>query len=277
MVRASKKEGGDANCKTTADSAGDTEKPPYKLTAMEKEALAKFEAASETRGPRLRVQADGATAKFGVDHPDQAVGILAMMRAIGTTDLDFYDGLMGHLVNASRGQNALSQSGTNFMLSVVKGIEPRDQIEAMLAAQMAAVHAASMTFARRLANVENIPQQDSAQNAFNKLTRTFAAQSRSAQATTASKGEQKMTVQHVHVAEGGQAIVGNVNAPAEGVGARKKVEEQPHALAYAPGVEMPCDIEAEREAVPIASRSGGIASAGCTGPAVALRRATGTP
>ena len=150
MVRRSKNEGGDAHCKTTAGSARDTEKPPYKLTAREKEALAKFEAASEARGPRLKVQADGATAKFSVDHPDEAVGILALMRAIGTTDLDFYDGLMGHLVNASRGQNALSQSGTNFMLSVVKGIEPRDQIEAMLAAQMAAVHAASMTFARRL-------------------------------------------------------------------------------------------------------------------------------
>jgi hypothetical protein len=46
-----------------------------------------------------------------------------------------------------------------------------------------------------------------------------------------------MTVQHVHVAEGGQAIVGNVNAPAEGVGARKKPEVQPHALGYAPGID----------------------------------------
>jgi hypothetical protein len=131
----------------------------------------------------------------------------------------------------------------------------RDQIEAMLAAQMAAVHTASMTFARRLAHVENIPQQDSAERAFNKLTRTFAAQM-SALKEYRSKGEQKMTVQHVHVAEGGQAIVGNVNAPTEGVGARKKVEEQPHALAYAPGVAVLCDIEAEREAVPIASRQG---------------------
>ena len=49
------------------------------------------------------------------------------------------------------------------MLAVVKGIEPRDQIEAMLAAQMAAVHNATMTFARRLAHVELIPQQDSAE------------------------------------------------------------------------------------------------------------------
>ena len=128
----------------------------------EKEALAKFEAASEARGPRLKVQADGAKAKFSVDHPDQPVGTLALMRAIGTSDLDFYDGLMGYLDNASRGQNALSRNGTNFILSVVRGIEPRDQIEATLAAQMPAVQTASMTFARRLAHVENIPQQDSA-------------------------------------------------------------------------------------------------------------------
>ena len=71
----------------------------------------------------------------------------------------------------------------NFMLSVVKGIEPRDQIEAMLAAQMAAVHMASMTFARRLANVQNIPQQDSAQNAFNKL----AAPNRNGAGTRANR------------------------------------------------------------------------------------------
>jgi len=51
--------------------------------------------------------------------------------------------------------------------------EPRDQIEAMLAAQMeAAVYTASMTFVRRLANVENILLEDSAERAFNKLTRT---------------------------------------------------------------------------------------------------------
>ena len=62
-----------------------------------------------------------------------------------------------------------------------------------------------------------------------------------------------MTVQHVHVAEGGQAIVGNVGAPAEGEGARKKSEDQPHALAYAPGVEMPRHVEAERGTVPRAS------------------------
>src|ERR1700693_1388787 len=79
------------------------------------------------------------------------------------------------LVRASR-ESAPSEKSTNFMLAVVKGIEPRDQVEAMLAAQMAAVHNATMTFARRLAHVDNIPQQDSAERAFNKLARTFAVQ-----------------------------------------------------------------------------------------------------
>jgi hypothetical protein len=57
-------------------------------------------------------------------------------------------------VNASE-EKVPSEKGAIFMLAVVKGIEPRDQIEAMLAAQMAAVHMASMTFAKRLGHVDN--------------------------------------------------------------------------------------------------------------------------
>jgi hypothetical protein len=197
---------------------------------------------------------DGDTAKINPDHPDAVIGTLALMQAIGTADLDFYDGLMLQLVNASKGGGP-PEKAVNFMLAVIKGIEPRDQTEAMLASQMAAVHMASMTFARRLASVDTIPQQDSAQNAFNKLARTFAAQVEALKRYR-SGGEQKMTVQHVHVAEGGQAIVGNVTAPAPGGGATEKSKEQPHALGYAPGVEMPRQIEAERATVPCASRSG---------------------
>ena len=107
---------------------------------------------------------------------------------MGTTDLDFFDGLMLQLVNASKGQGP-SDNAVNFMLAVIKGVEPRDQIEAMLAAQMAAVHSATMTFARRLAHVDNIQQQDSAERAFNKLARTFAAQVEALK-NYRSKGEQ---------------------------------------------------------------------------------------
>jgi hypothetical protein len=104
---------------------------------------------------------------------------------------------------------------------------------------------------RRLAHVDNIAQQDSAQTAFNKLARTFAAQVEALK-DYRSKGEQKMTVQHVHVADGGQAVIGNVGTPAPGGGASEKMKEQPHALAYAPGAEMPREVKAERATVPSA-------------------------
>jgi hypothetical protein len=241
--------------KGIAPKAQDDETKPYEPTPAEAETLKAYRAALAKRGPRLKVVVTGNNeVDIGVHHPDSAIGAVALMHALGTTDYDFYDGLIGQLVNASKGKEA-SESGTNFMLSVIKGIEPRDQIEAMLSAQMAAVHMASMTFARRLAHVDTIQQQDSASNAFNKLTRTFAAQAEALKRYR-SGGEQKMTVQHVHVAEGGQAIVGNVSASTEGVGARKKTEVQPHALGYAPGVEMPRQVEKERETMPSTSGAG---------------------
>lgn len=127
---------------------------------------------------------------------------------LGSGGRDFYNGLITQLANVSAAPGGKLDSLT-FMLSVVKGVKPRDQLEAMLAAQMAAVHIASMTFAQRLASVENIPQQDSAERAFNKLTRTYAMQMEALKRYRTG-GEQKMTIQHVTVSEGGQAIVGNV-------------------------------------------------------------------
>ena len=81
---------------------------------------------------------------------------------------------------------------------------------------MAAVHRATMTSARRLSRAEIIQQQESAERAFTKLARTFAAQMEALKRYRTG-GEQKVTVQHVTVNEGGQAVVGNVSqAPGGG-------------------------------------------------------------
>jgi hypothetical protein len=55
----------------------------------------------------------------------------------------------------------------------------------------------------------DLPPQDSAARAFNQLARTFATQVEALKRYRTG-GEQKVTVQHVTVNEGGQAIVGNV-------------------------------------------------------------------
>jgi hypothetical protein len=67
-------------------------------------------------------------------------------------------------------------------------------------------------------------------------------------------GQQKITVEHVHVHSGGQAIVGAV----QGGGVSRKSEEQPHApnaIAHEPGTLL-WGADTERGAVPVAGGAG---------------------
>jgi hypothetical protein len=66
------------------------------------------------------------------------------------------------------------------------------------------------------------------------------------------KGQQKMTVEYVHVYQGGKAVVGAVH---QGGGAGTKTEEQPHApaITFEPGAALPCP-DPQRTAVPVPSR-----------------------
>jgi len=149
--------------------------------------------------------------KMAVDHPSGGHGQALLMEALATTDTDFMVGILTQLGNAGSVGQKVDEQALNFLLSVVKGIQPKDQLETMLAAQMAAVHSLTMTYARRLANAEALPQQESAELTLNKLARTFAAQVEALKRYRTG-GEQKVTVEHVTVNEGGQAIVGNVSS-----------------------------------------------------------------
>src|ERR1700683_2763227 len=127
-----------------------------------------------------------------------------LMEALGTADVDFINGLLNQLDNASN-----DESGLDFMLAVTKGLKPKDHLEAMLVAQMAAVHIATMRYAGNLVRFESLKFLDSAERTLNKLARTFTTQMEALKRYR-SGGEQKVTVRHVSVNEGGQAIVGNV-------------------------------------------------------------------
>lgn len=154
----------------------------------------------------IKLAEDGA---LEIDHSDKGIGTLKLLESCGTADTKFLSPLLNQLANATGKGKDVSEADLNFVLSVIADIKPRDQLEAMLASQMACVHIASMTFARRLAHVENIPQQESAEKAYNKLLRTFTSQMEALRKYR-NGGEQKVTVQHVQVNDGGQAVVGNV-------------------------------------------------------------------
>jgi hypothetical protein len=119
----------------------------------------------------------------------------------------------------------------------------------MIAAQLLACHSASMECYRRaMIREQTFDGRRENLNLANKLSRTYATLLEALNRHR-GKGQQKVTVEHVHVHEGGQAIVGNVET--KGGGVAKEVKEQPHALAYAPGATMPSP-DTQREAVRVA-------------------------
>jgi hypothetical protein len=134
-------------------------------------------------------------------------------------------------------------------VSALLGIAPKDEIEGMIAAQLLAAHNAGMECYRRAMLVEQTFEGYRENlNQANKLGRTYAVLL-DALNRHRGKGQQKVTVEHVHVHEGGQAIVGNVES--RGGGFAPKAKDQPHALAHAPGTTMP-SADAPREPVPVA-------------------------
>jgi hypothetical protein len=140
-------------------------------------------------------------------------------------------------------------------VAALAGIGPKDEVESMMAAQLIAAHNAAMECYRRAmiedqtfgGRRENLSQA-------NKLSRTWAVLL-DALNRHRGKGQQKVTVEHVHVHAGGQAVVGTVEAQGPGTpggGERKKSEDQPHAkqIAHAPQPTVR-SADTEREPVPI--------------------------
>ena len=132
---------------------------------------------------------------------------------------------------------------------LVSGIDPTDQIEGILAIQMVATHKAAMECLRRAhLSQQTFKARDSSLKHAERLFSTFTRQMEALDKHR-GKGQQKVTVEHVHVNEGGQAIVGNVTQSGKTKPARQK---KPPALTHAPGemLETELDMNAgKKEAV----------------------------
>jgi hypothetical protein len=137
-------------------------------------------------------------------------------------------------------------------LAALNGINPRDEVEGMLGAQMVACHNAAMEcFRRAMLSEQTFEGRKENLTQANKLTRSYTTLM-DALGRHRGKGQQKVTVEHVHVHAGGQAIVGTV----EGGGVANGNQGQPHAkridaLAHAPVAPLRSE-NPERERVPLA-------------------------
>jgi hypothetical protein len=203
--------------------------PP--LTAREQIAVDAHLADRANNGvPSFRVTRDTeGTERIVTCHPNEAVGRLLIMNALGTQSEPFFNGLVVQLA-AVACRTQLDETKLNFAVASLKGIAPRDETEAMLGAQMVAIHNATIKAAIKLAQADSTAERDSAANALTKLARTYTAQVEALKRYR-SAGEQVIKVQHVTVNEGGQAIVGNVGTRGGAhVGSQEQLhQEQPHA------------------------------------------------
>lgn len=153
-------------------------------------------------------------------------------------------------------ENQMRQAAVQAMV----GIAPRNEIEGMLAAQMVACHNATMACYRRAASQEQTLDQASFNLRFaSKLSRVFTMQIEALQRFRGQSSQQKVEVTHLHVHEGGQAIVaGNIERPAlKGAGDDEKREKQPHAkqeqakqIGHAPSAALPC-VDTQQDRMPI--------------------------
>jgi hypothetical protein len=136
--------------------------------------------------------------------------VLALTRTFGTEELDliwhFLEQLAGTVPHGTSTAKKL-----NRCIPILFGLRPRDELETMLVLQMTGIHNCALECLRRALH----PQQASEGVEANitrtvALTKVFLSQLEALQKYRGKGSRQTVMVKHVHVNQGGQAIVGEV-------------------------------------------------------------------
>jgi hypothetical protein len=234
-------EGKTADQRKAAEAQAFTDKfakrsPPDPIERAE---IEKARRRTKARMPRIAMHIEDrptGSRAFYPDHSDDEGHDYRLADAFGTRSLQFVYAMLNGLGNATADHSldydfspgSPNQVAFNAALAVIDGVRPKDEIEAMLAAHMAVTNIALLELvARTRGSIANhryegdgIKRLDVLGNLTNKFMRTYTMQVE-ALARKRRKGEQKISVKHVHVYAGGQAVVGHVSHRG-GRGCRKK-------------------------------------------------------
>ncbi len=152
-----------------------------------KKALAIYDEKFPTPSKEQRLSA------FGTESDNVAFYLLLPLVRVLATDTD---------------PDALRKTFNNAN-TLISAIKPRDELEAMLATQMLGIHDLAMKTMVNCSSDDRLDAVNLKVNQVTKLTRTFIAQMEALNKHR-GKGQQKMTIEHIHVNEGGQAVIGTV-------------------------------------------------------------------
>lgn len=148
-------------------------------------------------------------------------GLLALAKmtaALGTPDSDLQNFFIDQVVKTFKGcassegfcENKDLAKLCSNAIAILQGINPKDEIEGMLSIQMIAVHNMIM-YAMGLSMISDQFPEAKERNISRavKLLRIFSSQIE-ALTKYRTRGQQRIVVDHVHIHQGGQAIVGSV-------------------------------------------------------------------
>jgi len=144
-----------------------------------------------------------------------------MFRAFGTSSEELQNYFMNQIWQVFK-ECSSSTEGDKLValccmgVTILQELRPRDVIEGMLITQMIGVHNMAIETLRR-AMIPNQTFEGTEANVHQstKLLRTFTQQMDTLK-NYRQKGQQRVTVEHVNVNNGGQAIVGSVTKGGEG-------------------------------------------------------------
>jgi hypothetical protein len=169
---------------------------------------------AQRRHPPVRVKIYRADGKLARVHPPDGEEKLwwhRLNKTLGTTSSDFVNASLFQIQSACRSPwGGVSELSMNAALAMIEAAAPKDEIEAALAVQMACTHTAAMAVLAKL-DVASATEQRVAAfgSAAARLMRAYATQVEVLRRLR-NGGQQFVRVEHVHVNDGGQAVIGNV-------------------------------------------------------------------
>jgi hypothetical protein len=124
---------------------------------------------------------------------------------------DFVKSSLLQLQAAARSPlGTISETAINAALAMIEAAVPKDEIEGALAVQMSCTHAAAMAILGKLDSGFGTERRIAAlASAAARLMIAFAMQVEVLRRLR-NGGQQFVRVEHVHINDGGQAIIGNV-------------------------------------------------------------------
>ena len=135
-----------------------------------------------------------------------------LKNALGTRSSAFVAASVQQLIVAARLPNSgISEVAVNAALAFIEGAKPRDEIECALVIQMACTHSAAMAVLNRLGGAAGGRTVAAMASAAARLLRAYATQVEALRRLR-NGNSQTVRVEHVHVNEGGQVLIGNVSS-----------------------------------------------------------------